>query len=65
MSTSGNFQQNREVRVKHTQSDTSKKHFPDKQVSDNIEETLFPTGMVADLQHNIENSSFRSYIGRL
>ena len=30
----------------------------------NVEEKLFPTGIVADLQRNIESSSFRSYIGR-
>ena len=29
-----------------------------------VEEQLFPTGIVADLQKNIESSSFRSYIGR-
>ena len=29
-----------------------------------VEEQLFPTGIVADLQKSIESSSFRSYIGR-
>ena len=65
ISTAGHFQQNLEVRVEHTQSDSSKKHFQDKEASGNIEEKLFPTGMVADLQQNIENSSSRSYIGKL
>ena len=33
------------------------------QDSGNVKEQLFPTGIVADLQKNIESSSFRSYIG--
>ena len=34
------------------------------QDSGTVEEQLFPTGIVADLQKSIESSSFRSYIGR-
>ena len=64
ISTERYFEPNTDVRSKHTQSDFSMKHIENKGCG-NIEEKLFPAGMVADLQKNIEGSSVRSYIGRL